>query len=104
MKRFQLTERADRELSEIFRYTTERYGRRQAETYAAKLLQRLERAMTTPALIRPCDDILPSLLLVRAESHVAYGKLDADVFVVLAVLHQSMDPSRHLADHDDDDD
>jgi toxin ParE1/3/4 len=93
---FRLTRDAERDVQEIYLYTLERFGLAQAEAYASGLLARFAALATGPSLGRDFGDIHPGARRVNQKSHAVYYRIDADGILILRVLHQSMDPARHL--------
>ena len=96
MKGYRLTEEADRHLQEIWRYSRDRWNTEQADKYLAAIEVALNAAVTMPALLRPRLELGERIVARRTGSHVAYGIIENDELVVLAVLHARMDPKRHL--------
>lgn len=96
MKGYRLTEAADRQLQEIWRYSRDSWGAARANDYLAEVEAALAKAIKSPALLRSRPDLGEEILARRAASHVAYGVVENDEFVVIAVLHGRMDPKRHL--------
>lgn len=96
MKGYRLTETADRQLQEIWRYSRDRWGAARANAYLAEIEDALTKAVKSPALFRARSELGADVLARRVASHVAYGAVEDDEFVVIAVLHGRMDPRRHL--------
>ncbi len=96
MKRCRLTETADRQLREIWAYSRDRWGAARADSYLAAIDAALNAALSTPALLRPRPELGDGIVARKAGSHVAYGIIQNDVLLVVAVLHMRMDPRRHL--------
>jgi toxin ParE1/3/4 len=96
MKAYRLTVAADGQLQEIWRYSRDRWGAAQANAYFAVVEAALHAAIKTPALLRPRADLGEAIVARKVGSHVAYGFVHEEVFVVVAVLHARMDPKRHL--------
>lgn len=96
MKRYRITGTADRQLQEIWRYSHDRWGRVQADAYLARIDAALAAALVTPALLRPRPELGEGVVARGAASHIAYCVVDADILIVIAVLHARMDPRRHL--------
>lgn len=96
MKGYRLTETADRQLQGIWRYSRERWGDARANAYLAEINEALAKAVKSPALLRPRPELGDGVLARKVASHVAYGVVESDEFLVVAVLHGRMDPKRHL--------
>jgi toxin ParE1/3/4 len=96
MKGYRLTEAADRQLQEIWRYSRDRWGAARAHAYLAEIDAALNAAVRTPTLLRPRPELGAGIVARKAQSHVVYGFVEDDELVVIAVLHGRMDPKRHL--------
>lgn len=96
MKGYRLTETADRQLQEVWRYSRDRWGAARADAYLAEIDDALAKAVKSPALLRSRPELGEKILARKAVSHVAYGVVENDEFVVIAVLHGRMDPRRHV--------
>lgn len=96
MKGYRLTEAADRQLHEIWRFSRDRWSAAQADAYLNRIDAALAAAVASPALLRPRPELGEGMLARRAVSHVVYGYMTDDTFIVVAILHGRMDPRRHL--------
>ncbi|OUE18089.1 Toxin ParE1 [Clavibacter michiganensis] len=96
MKRYRLTPAATKDLSEIWDYTEERWDADQAETYIREIGAAIERVAEDPKRGRDCDDIRPGYRRYSIESHTVYYVDRPETVDVIRILHQRMDPSRHL--------
>jgi len=96
VKGYRLTEAADSHLQEIWRYTRDRWGAEQANAYLSSIEAALNAAIKRPTLLRPRPDLGGGLVARKAQSHVAYGFVEDEMLVVIAVLHGRMDPKRRL--------
>ena len=86
--------RAD--LDGIFDYTAERWSFEQAIDYSARFNEAFERLADGTALIRSRPDAPEGIRVVAVGSHHVFLRKDDDMITVLRVLHQSVDPRRHL--------
>lgn len=96
MKGYRLTEAADRHLQDIWRYSRDRWGVARANAYLDEIEDALMKAVKSPSLFRARPELGADVLARRVASHVTYGAVENDEFVVIAVLHGRMDPKRHL--------
>jgi toxin ParE1/3/4 len=96
MKGYRLTENADAQLQEIWRYSRDRWGKKRADAYLASVDAALTTAIATPSLLRPRPELGDGIVARKTHSHVVYGIIIDDTLIVLAVLHGRMDPKRHL--------
>ncbi|GHD06408.1 type II toxin-antitoxin system RelE/ParE family toxin [Zhihengliuella salsuginis] len=96
MTRYRLSPAAQADLSKIWDYTEEQWDARQAETYIRDLQTALERIAVEPSLARPADEIRAGYLRYAIGSHLIFFLEQVDHIDVIRVLHQKMDPTRHL--------
>ncbi|HAH10679.1 MAG TPA: plasmid stabilization protein ParE [Alphaproteobacteria bacterium] len=91
-----LSVEADRDLDDIFSYSFERWGTAQAEKYRGHLWAALSRILKQPhkgrIMIRPGGTVFS----VTAERHRIFYEVDGAEIFILRILHQAMDPGRHL--------
>lgn len=91
-----VTPRARADLSEIYDYTVYAWGLDQADAYNRLIEAAFEDIAKRPLLGRRVrgrgDDIRKRL----CRSHVIYYRLSGDGVEIVRVLHQMMDPDRHL--------
>lgn len=96
MSSFRLSPAAQRDLSQIWDLTEERWGIRQAEADLEDLRDAIERIAADPTRGGTCDDIRKGYRC-HGGSHLGYYVDRADgiggVDVIL-ILHQRMDPFR----------
>ena len=93
---FKLTEDAERDVIDIYLYTLEHFGLAQAEKYSGELFQRFSQISQNPALGRSFSGIYPGAFRANQGSHAIYYKKQGELVLVLRILHQMMDPARHL--------
>ncbi len=93
---FKLTADAERDVIDIYFYSLENFGVVQAEKYSEELFARFSRIAESPDLGRDFGAIHPGAFRVNQGSHAIYYKRQGDYILVLRILHQMMDPARHL--------
>ncbi len=96
MKTYRLTPAAKRDLSSIWDYTQERWDANQAETYVTEIRVAIERIAANPDRGRTCDEIRQGYRRYSIGSHLIFYVDRADSVDVIRILHQRMDPMRHL--------
>jgi toxin ParE1/3/4 len=94
--RLVVSPRAQADIDDIWEYTVERWGERQAETYIGIIKEGVDAIAANPAVGRPCDDVRPNYRRYPVGSHVLFFRVRADEVVVVRILHQRMDVDRHL--------
>lgn len=93
---YRLTPAAQRDLSSIWDYTEEHWDVLQAETYINEIRAAIERVAEEPARGRTCDDIREGYRRYGIGSHLLFYVERAGGVDVIRILHQRMDPTRHL--------
>ncbi|UNX53842.1 type II toxin-antitoxin system RelE/ParE family toxin [Georgenia sp. TF02-10] len=96
MSLYRLTPAAQRDLSSIWDFTEERWDVRQAETYVAEIRAAIERVADDPGRGRACEEIREGYRRYGIGSHMLFYVENADGVDVIRILHQRMDPTRHL--------
>jgi toxin ParE1/3/4 len=67
---YRLTPRAERDLEDIWTYTSEQWSAEQAEKYVAALLDAMELIADKPSLGRSADSVRPGYLRRNVAAHV----------------------------------
>ena len=93
---FQFTDKAERDLDGIINYTVQEWGASQANTYLDGLESRAQLLAENPDLGTARETVFEGLLSFPYESHILYYKKHARGIVVVRILHQHMDPLKHL--------
>ena len=97
MSRYLLNPLARDDLDQIYDYTLDRWDIDQAESYVRELLRAFDRAAADPRIGRPCDEIRSGYRKLPAGSHTVYYRITVEgVLEIMRILHQRMDPGRHL--------
>lgn len=96
MTTYRLTPAARRDLESIWDYTAERWDVRQAETYLNEIRAAIERIAADPARGRACDDVREGYRRYSIGSHQLFYVSGPGAVDVIRILHQRMDPTRHL--------
>lgn len=94
--RYQFTDKAERDLEGIIDYTVQEWGVSQANTYLDGLELRAQLLAENPDLGMARETLFKGLLSLLYESHILYYKKHARGIVILRILHQHMDPVKHL--------
>jgi len=93
---YRLTPAAQRDLSSIWDFTRERWDTRQAETYLTEIRVAIERVAVDPERGRACDEIREGYRRYAIGSHLIFFVVSDAGVDVIRILHQRMDPTRHL--------
>lgn len=92
MSGYRLSGEADRDIEEIGRFTAERWGLHQAETYLVGLHEAFQTLATYPEFGRRVDHIRAGYRRLERGSHCIYYVLSADGVTIVRVLHGRMRP------------
>lgn len=98
MAEFRLSERAERDLIEIYDYTEQQFGAYQAEAYHAGLDRTFDLLASFPRIGRSADEIAPTVRRFRFQAHTVFYTEEADYILIRAVLHQSREIKPDLFD------
>ena len=96
MSRYVLSRRARADLTEIWKYTADRWTPEQADRYVLEIHAAIERVANDPRKGRPCDHIRPGYRKWNIGAHVLFFRPVSEGIEIVRVLHQSMDFDRHL--------
>ncbi|QBE49119.1 type II toxin-antitoxin system RelE/ParE family toxin [Leucobacter triazinivorans] len=96
MTGYRLTPAARRDLSSIWDFTRESWDVRQAETYVIEIRAAIERIADDPGRGRACDEIREGYRRYGIGSHLLFYIERGEGVDVIRILHQRMDPTRHL--------
>lgn len=97
MKRIHLTDDARADLLDIRRYTAQKFGSKQARQYHVLLEQGLKLLRRHPEIGFTVDDLKAGYRCFKIEYHRVFYALGKDSINVLAILHESRLPARHIS-------
>jgi len=95
-KSLNLSSRSKRDIGEIWDYTNQHWGARQAARYINEIRQVMERVAENPVLGRACGEIHRGYFKILSGSHTIFYRRASTGIRILRVLHQRRDFSRHL--------
>jgi len=90
------TRRAEADLDEIWRYTSERWNEEQANLYLARLRRAISDQDVRRLRAKLIDFAIPGVMRMREVRHFIYFRKSDRGLLVLRVLHDSMDETLHL--------
>ena len=93
---YRLTPKAQDDLENIYRYSYENFGERQADSYYDGLLECFDLLSENPRLGREYDAIEQGLRRHEHERHVIYYEIEDRGVLILRILGANQDPARHL--------
>ena len=94
--KYQLTDEAARDVEGILEYSVINFGVGQAQHYFDALKECLELLADNPKIGLSAEDILPDYLRFSFESHVIFYKMFSSSILVVWILHERMDPEKHI--------
>ncbi len=96
MSRYQLREKAEADLADIWRYTAQRWNVEQADRYYRGIVEAMIALAEEPTLGRPCNDIREGYCRHNVAAHVIFFRIENGQIDVVRVLHARRDFRRHL--------
>lgn len=94
--KIRLSDEALLDLQEIANYTWAEWGEEQEKKYLALLYSTMERIDSDFSRIRKRDDLYPGCRMVYSGKHAIFFTLEGETVAVARILHQAMNPFRHL--------
>ena len=92
----EVSEQAVNDLKEIYKYSYHQFGEEQAEHYYAALWDCFQRLAETPEIGRQRLEFDPPLRSYNHRRHVVFYDVHDDYILIVRVLHQNMEPGRHI--------
>ena len=97
MAKYILSPQAQRNLKDIRAYTLKNFGKQQTTAYLKILQKHMKALAATPSKGKKRDEIKVGYCSSFIGSHTIYYRIVADSHIdIIDVLHQSMEPMRHL--------
>ncbi|MDL2263115.1 type II toxin-antitoxin system RelE/ParE family toxin [Synergistaceae bacterium OttesenSCG-928-I11] len=97
MAEYTILAQARKHISGIRDYTVENWGGDQAKNYLAEMNVVFDFLAQNPDVgANRSDDLKPGIMSFVYRSHVIYYRKSRANIVIVAVLHQSMVPQKHL--------
>jgi toxin ParE1/3/4 len=98
MTQYVVSPRAQRDIEEIWDYTTQQWSSAQAERYIRPIQEAIETIVADSRRGRSCESIRPNYRKFSVGSHLIFYRWtpDSSEIDVVRVLHQRMDFERHL--------
>lgn len=97
MPPFLLTSAARKDVIDIGRFTTEKWGRRQRDKYPKQLDDAFRLLARQPEIGRDAEDIKPGYKKFSQGSHIIFYRAGTESkIVVIRILHNSMDVEQHF--------
>jgi toxin ParE1/3/4 len=91
-----LSDEAQLDLQEIAAYTWAEWGEEQEEKYLKLLYDTLQKIETKHVRARNREDLYHGCKMILAGKHAIFFRIELDTIHVARILHQAMDPYRHI--------
>lgn len=93
MAKFQLSNKAVKDLTDIWNYTVEEWSEQQADQYYKMLIDSCGKIAENSTLFgQKYDEIAENLLSFKANKHLIFYKIaDAETIFIVRILHERMD-------------
>ena len=99
MRTYRFGPKGASDLAEVFDYTVDTWGERQAEKYIGELSQCFQLLADSPRMGRACDLISPGIRRFEQGRHVIFYRPEKGDILIARILHQSRLPTRrHFMD------
>ena len=96
MPTLRIAEDAQRDLSDIRTYSRRAFGARQASLYMGRLKEGFKALRRHPDIGFPIDHLKPGFRCFRVQHHAIFYVQFDEIVAVVAILHESQLPARHL--------
>ncbi|VAX04182.1 hypothetical protein MNBD_GAMMA19-470 [hydrothermal vent metagenome] len=96
MANYKLTKKAERDLEDIIDYTLQQWGTLQAKTYLDQLETHAQLLANNPDAGVERENISENLLSFPYKNHILYYLKQNHGITIVRVLHERMDPIKHL--------
>lgn len=97
MKRFVVSPAAELDLDDIWDYSVENWGARQAERYIRLIQDTIIGLVQGTQPSRSASHVRAGYRSLLVGAHVVFFKEHDELVDVIRILHQRMDPSQHFA-------
>ena len=96
MAEYRLSPAAERDLELIWTYTVRQWGVEQADRYLDFLVAAFDKLADSPKTAPSCEFIRQGYRRWGVERHMIYFRITDYGIVIVRLLHERMDASRHL--------
>jgi toxin ParE1/3/4 len=96
MAKFVLSNKAEDDLAEIYRYGFLNFGERQANSYAEQLKEKCQNLTDNPLLYRERKEFNPPVRIGYHGKHLIIYTIEDGYILIVRILHGSMDVTCHF--------
>lgn len=93
---YELSLFADKDLEDIFDYTLEKFGEKQAISYVSSFVPLFEQLVKNLSIGRQRDEIKKGLMSIPHEEHLVFFRILRNHIRIVRVLHGSRDITNFL--------
>ncbi|MBV6389895.1 MAG: Toxin ParE1 [Nitrosomonas europaea] len=97
MKHYLLSPEAKTDITNIRQYTTQQWGKTQADKYILRLRERMRWLADNPMLGRARDEIKEGYRSFSEGDHVIFYRMAGSAIEVIGIPHQNMDIEQNLS-------
>jgi toxin ParE1/3/4 len=97
MSNWRISQRARRDLAEIWRYSYSQWGLQQADRYVARLYEAFSKLVANPSLGRAVPAARKATSKYRCGSHLIFHRWPRKQLHIIRILHESMDHKQQLS-------
>jgi toxin ParE1/3/4 len=92
MARYRFTNKAVDDLTQIWKYTSNKWSENQADIYYLMLIENCREIAFNPDLGKSYSEIGKGLSGFRSGRHIIfYSRIDEDLIEIIRILHEQMD-------------
>jgi toxin ParE1/3/4 len=96
MHRYRLTPSAKSDLIEIWNYTVESWGKKQAEKYLQDVENKLNQLAANPGLGKQRPEIVTGYYSFPVQKHIIFYLVSDSYIDIIGILHGKMDIDKNL--------
>jgi toxin ParE1/3/4 len=96
IKRYLLTEKAQKDLRSIAQYSARMWGNDQKNRYISNIKKRIEWLALTPRIGKNKLDIQDDIYSFPEGDHLIFYTIEDDHIIIIGILHNRMDVASHL--------
>jgi toxin ParE1/3/4 len=98
MKRYILSPEAKTDIVNIRKYTTQKWGKAQADKYSLELRERMRWLADNPMLGRTRDEVKEGYRSFKEGSHIIFYRIAEGTIEIIGIPHQNMDIEQNLGE------
>lgn len=96
MANYRLSKKADREIEDIYRYSFQKFGEKQADRYLKNLHDTFAMLAEIPTSGRRCDHIKQGYRRHEHSRHIIFYKITDDSIFITRILGTNQKPQKQI--------